>query len=198
MKPRIAVLVGMVLLAALARLVPHPPNFTPVGAVALFGAAHFKNKWAAFLVPLLALLLSDVALEVTTSLGLYGGWMAHTRGFHRGMWVVYGAMALVAALGLLLRRKKTVLTVAGAVLAGSVLFFVVTNFAVWALGSMYPKTAEGLLACYTAAIPFFHWTLLGDACFATALFGGFALAERRFPVLRTTPACQGELLPRSA
>jgi hypothetical protein len=75
MKPRIAVLVGMVLLAALARLVPHPPNFTPVGAVALFAAAHFKRTWAAFLVPLLALLLSDLALEVTTSLGLSAaGW----------------------------------------------------------------------------------------------------------------------------
>jgi hypothetical protein len=121
-KPRIAVLVGMVLVAALARLVPHPPNFTPIGAVALFGAAHFKQKWAAFLVPLLALLLSDLALEVTTGLGLYGGWMAHTRGFH---------------------------------------------------------------------------TLLGDACFATALFGWFALAEKRYPVLRGTTAHEGELLPRS-
>src|SRR5260370_35912344 len=122
MKPRIIVLTGIVLLAALVRLIPHPPNFTPIAAVALFGAAHFRNKWAAFLVPLLALLVSDVALEITTNLGLYSGWMAHTRGFHSGMWVVYGPMALVAALGLLLRRHETSLTMAGPVLAGSVRF----------------------------------------------------------------------------
>ncbi len=197
MKPRSVVLVGMVLLAALTRLVPHPPNFTPIAAVALFGAAYFKDKRAAFLVPLLALFLSDVALEVTTRLGLYSGWLAQGQGFHQGMWVVYGAMALVTALGLLLQRKKSVLRVAGVVLAGSVLFFVVTNFAVWAEGAIYPRTAAGLSACYIAAIPFFQWSLLGDACFATALFGGFALAERFFPVLQTS-APRSELLPQSA
>lgn len=188
MNPRIVVLVGMVLLAVLARLVPHPPNFTPIGAVALFGAAHFRSKWLAFLVPLLALLLSDMALEVAASSGLYSGWMAHSRGFYRGMWAVYGAVALIAATGLFLRQHRSLVAVGGGVLAASVIFFVVTNFAVWIGGTMYPMTLDGLVLCYTAAIPFFHWTLLGDAFFATALFGGFALAERQYPVLRTSAA----------
>jgi hypothetical protein len=72
-------------------------------------------------------------------------------------------------------------------LAASVLFFVVTNFAVWAMGSMYPKSAGGLLACYVAAIPFFGNTLLGDAFFTAVLFGGLALAEWRIPAVRAEP-----------
>src|SRR5262245_56444076 len=129
MKPRTLVLIGMVLLAALARLLPHPPNFTPLGAVALFGAAHFRSRWTAFLVPLAALLVSDAALEVVTRLGWAGGWLAGGRGFYQGMWVVYGTIALIAAVGLLLRRRRTVPRVAAAVLGSSVLFFLVTNFA---------------------------------------------------------------------
>jgi hypothetical protein len=193
MKTRAAVLVGMILLVALARLVPHPPNFAPVGAIALFGAAHFRKTWAAFLVPLAAMLVSDAALQVTTGLGLYSGWLAHSTGFHRGMWVVYGTIALVTAVGLLLRKRKPFWAVAGCVLASSALFFVITNFAVWADGTLYPKTPDGLLLCYTAAIPFFHWTLLGDAFFAAILFGGFALAERRYPMLRLAAGVAGDL-----
>jgi hypothetical protein len=188
MNPRTITLVGIVFLVALTRLLPHPPNFTPIGAVALFGAAHFANKWLAFLIPLAAMVLSDLALQVTTSLGAYSGWMAGGTGLHRGMWVVYGTVALIVAMGFFLRRKKTVLTVASGVLASSILFFLITNFAVWAAGTMYPKTPEGLLLCYTAAIPFFHWTLLGDAFFATILFGGFALAEKGYPILRPATA----------
>jgi hypothetical protein len=187
-KTRTAVLLGMILVVALTRLVPHPPNFTPVGAVALFGAAHLRRTWAAFVVPLAAMLLSDAGLQVITSLGLASGWMAHGTGFHRGMWVVYGTIALITALGLLLRKKKTVLTVAGSVIACSALFFLITNFAVWAGGTLYPRTLAGLLLCYTAALPFLHWTFLGDAFYATVLFGGFALAERRYRALKPAAA----------
>jgi hypothetical protein len=192
MNTRTAILIGMVFLVALARLVPHPPNFAPIGAMALFGAAHFRRTWLAFLAPLAAMLLSDAALQVTTGLGLHGGWLAHSTGFHRGMWVVYGTIALVTAVGLLLRKRKSVWAVTGCVLASSVLFFVITNFAVWAAGELYPRTAEGLLQCYVAAVPFFHWTLLGDAFFAAVLFGGFALAERRHQALRLAGGAAGE------
>jgi hypothetical protein len=184
MNPRTLLLVGLVFLAALARLVPHPPNFAPIGAMALFGGAHFRNRWAAFLVPLTAMLLSDCALEAATRLGLLQGWMATGWGFHRGMWYVYGSVALSAALGLLLRGKLSVWSVGGAVLGSSVLFFVITNLGTWLEWDMYPRSAEGLLACYVAAVPFFHWTLLGDAVYATVLFGGFALAEKRLAVLQ--------------
>lgn len=188
MNARTLVVVGMIVVAALSRLVPHPPNFTPIGALALFGAAHFRSRWTAFLVPLAAMLLSDLGLEVITRFGLSSGWLSGGAGFHRGMPVVYGAIALIAAVGLLLSKKKTVLTVAAATLAASVFFFVITNFAVWAEGSMYPLTWDGLILCYTAAIPFFHWTLLGDACYSTILFGGFALAEKRFSTLQPAMA----------
>lgn len=136
------------------------------------------------MVPLAAMLLSDVGLEVITRLGLSSGWLSGGAGFRRGMPVVYGTIALIAAVGLLLRKKKTVLTVAAGTLAASVLFFVIGNFAVWAEGLMYPLTWDGRLLCYTAAIPFFHWTLLGDARYATILFCGVALAEKRFLTLQ--------------
>jgi hypothetical protein len=171
----------MVLAVALTRLLPHPPNFTPLGAVALFAGARFGNKRLAFLVPLAALFLSDCALQVITGLGWAGGWLAQGTGFHRGMGVVYGAVALVTALGLFLPgRRRGPLTVAAGTLAGSTVFFLVTNFAWWPGYDLYPHTPEGLLLSYTAALPFFGWTLLGDACYATALFGGLALAEKRF------------------
>jgi hypothetical protein len=176
----------MVLAVALARLLAHPPNFTPVGAMALFGGARCKSKWAAFLLPLAAMLASDAALQCLTASGWLGGWLAQGTGFYRGMWVVYGAVALVTAVGLLLRSKESVPAVAAGVLAGSTLFFLVTNFAWWAGYDLYPHTAEGLVSSYLAALPFFHWTLLGDACYATILFGGLALAERRYPALRPT------------
>jgi hypothetical protein len=188
MKARMAVLVAMVLAAALSRLLPHPPNFTPLGALALFAGARFRGKWAAFLTPLAAMLVSDTALQVVTALGWESGWLARGTGFHRGMWVVYGAIVLVTAVGLLLRRRESVPAVAGAVLAGSTLFFLVTNFAWWAGYDLYPHTLAGLIESYAAALPFYGWSLLGDACYATVLFGGLALAERLYPTLRRAAA----------
>ena len=184
MNRRTLLLAGMVLFVAMTRLLPHPPNFTPLGALALFGGGQFRSRWTAFLVPLAALLLSDAALQAVTMFGWTGGWLAHGTGFYPGMWVVYAAIALVTAVGLLLRRRKSVPAVAGGVLAGSTLFYLVTNFAWWIGYDLYPHTLEGLFQSYTAALPFYRWTLLGDACYAAVLFGGVALAERRYPALR--------------
>lgn len=173
---RLVVLVAMILAAAASRLIPHPPNFTPIGAMALFGGACFASKRVAFLVPLAAMLVSDLAI------GLLRGDLS--LGFHRLIPVVYGSFALIVCLGFLLRRRRSLVPVAGAALASSVLFFVLTNFGVWALGSWYPKTWDGLVACYVAAIPFFHNTFLGDVGYVSVLFGGLALAEKGWPVLR--------------
>jgi len=167
MKSRFFVLLGMILLAAASRLVPHPPNFAPIAAMALFGGAYFSDKRLAFFVPLMAMFLSDVVL-----------------GLHPLMPVVYGSFAMIVGIGLWLRTRRTALPIAGAALTSSILFFVLTNFGVWAFSSLYPKTMAGLLACYAAAIPFFQNTLLGDAVYTAILFGGFALAERGFPALR--------------
>ncbi len=166
-KPRFVVLLGMVLAAAASRLMPHPPNFTPIAALALFGGACFSNKRAAFFAPLASLFLSDLVL-----------------GLYRGLPVVYGSFAMIVCIGFWLRRRRTWLPIAGAALGSSVLFFVVTNFGVWALESVYPKTTSGLIACYVAAIPFFRNTLLGDALYCLALFGGLALVERWIPAVR--------------
>jgi len=165
MKPRMALLIGMILAAAALRLLPHPPNFEPIGALALFAGAQFEKKSWAFIIPLAAMLLSDAVI-----------------GFHSQMPVIYGAFALVVCMGFSLRQRRTLVPVMGMAFAASVLFFVVSNFGVWALDSMYPKTLAGLVTCYVAAIPFFGNTLAGSLFYTAVLFGGFALAERKIQV----------------
>ncbi len=157
----------MILTAALSRLLPHPPNVTPLAAIALFGGAHFADKRLAFLVPLAALLLSDLIL-----------------GLHSQMPGVYAGFALVVCVGFVLRGRTRALPVAVAALIGSCVFYLVSNFGVWATGSWYPKTAAGLGACYVAGIPFFRNSLVGDLFYTALLFGIFALAEKRFSLLR--------------
>src|SRR5262249_36468616 len=166
LKPQLMVLIAMVLAAAASRLIPHPPNMASITAVGLFGGAYFSERLA-FLVPLTALLLSDLIL-----------------GFYHHMEVVYLSVALIVCIGLWLQKKRSALRIAGAAFASSFLFFPLTNFGVWAFESLYPKTIEGLIACYVAAIPFFQNTLQGDLLFTAVMFGGFALLVTRFAILR--------------
>src|SRR5258708_33090340 len=162
--PGFAPVAGMFFLEAGWRLIPPPPNFTPLAAMALFGGAYISDKRLAFGLPLAALLLSDAVL-----------------GFYHGMIWVYGSFALIVCLGLQLQSRRRLLPIAGAALAGSVLFFALTNFGVWASGGLYPRTMTGLGACYVAAIPFFKNTIAGDLVYTVLLFGGFAIAEKKFP-----------------
>jgi len=162
MKPRTMLLVALILGAAALRLVPHPPNFTPIGALALFAGAQFDDKRWVFIVPLAAMFLSDLVI-----------------GLHSGMAVIYAAFAMIVCMGFLLKEKKTALRVATASLAAATFFFVVSNFAVWAAGRLYPLTLQGLIA----AIPFFQNWLAGTLFYSAILFGGFALAERKLPGL---------------
>jgi hypothetical protein len=164
--PGILLIAGMILFAAFIRLIPHPPNFTPVAAMALFGGAYFTKKWMAFLIPILAMILSDIIL-----------------GFHSGMWAVYLSLILITGIGMTLFSKKKIGNIIFASVISSVLFFVITNFAVWTSGLLYPKSAEGLVACYVAAIPFFHYTLLGDLFFVGVMFGLYHLITNRYPAL---------------
>jgi hypothetical protein len=173
---------AMVAAAAAARLAPHWPNFTPVGAMALFGGAYLASRRAALAVPLAALLLSDLALT-----GQYG-WDSF-----RWMLPVYGCFALTVGLGMLLRKRRTLLSVAAATLVTSLLFFIVTNFAVWIGGTHYSQTSSGLLECYVAALPLFQNILLGDFFYASLLLGGFELAQLRWPAL-TLPGEAGHAL----
>ncbi len=172
LKPRYEVLIGMILAAALTRLIPHPPNFAPIGALALFGGAQFADRRLAFLVPLTAMLLSDLCI------GLY----SHME------WV-YGSFALITCMGLWLRSRRMAWGITGASLAASTLFFLITNLGVWMDSTTtYAKDLAGLVACYAAALPFFGNTLLGDGLYSLALFGGLALLEKRFAILREPAA----------
>ena len=166
-RTRLLVLLLAILAAALLRLVPHPPNFTPIGAVALFSGAYLGRRWLAFAAPLGALLLSDLIL-----------------GFYPEAMFVYVSVLAIVLLGRPLARRRTVLWIGGAALTSSLLFFLATNFGVWLVMDYYPKNAAGLVACYVAAIPFFQNTLAGDLFFTALLFGGWALAERAIPGLR--------------
>ena len=166
-KTRYLVLTGMILIAAISRLLPHPPNFAPITAIALFGGAHFYQKRFAFLVPIAALFLSDLIL-----------------GFHQLMLFTYGCFVIIIFLGLWLQKRRTVSTIVVTSLMSSILFFMVTNFGVWMLSGMYTYDQNGLMTCYIAALPFFQNTLVGDLVYTGILFGGFALAQRRFTSLR--------------
>ena len=178
-QPRFLILTALVLLAASCRLVDGWQNIAPIGAMALFGGACFRSRKAAFLVPLSALLLSDVLLNLTR---------------HSNQWLeawrttcfTYLAFVLVVGLGLLLRhRTRSVVAIATGSLAASLIFFFVSNFGWWLTMGFHPLTFAGLAECYGLALPFFRNTFAGDLFFSTVLFGCFALVETR--VLASRP-----------
>jgi len=152
---------GLVLLAAALRILPHPWNFTPIGAMALFSGSVFRERWLRFLFPLLALFAGDAVV-----------------GFHKLMPFVYLSFLASVAVGMGIGEDRKFVRIAGGTLLGATQFFLVTNFAVWAVFTTYPKTAAGLFTCYAAGIPFYWNSLAGDALYAALLFGGYALAER--------------------
>jgi hypothetical protein len=166
--PRTAVIAGIVLASAALRLVPHPMNFAPIGALALFSGAYFSSKRVALAAPILSLVAGDLLT-----------------GFHQLVLFVYASFLVSVVIGFWLRRKKSLPRIGAATLAGAAQFFLITNFALWASGvGSYAKTAAGLVACYIAGLPLLGNTLAGDAFYGALLFGGMALAEKRFPSLR--------------
>jgi hypothetical protein len=166
-KARLGALVIAIFAAAAMRLVPHPPNFAPIAAMALFSGAQMPKRALSFVAPFAALLVSDAIL-----------------GFYAGMNFVYFSFGLTVLIGWAVATRKTPLTIGAAAAASSVLFFVLTNFGMWLFSGIYPRTGEGLVACYVAAIPFFQNSLAGDLTYTALLFGGFALAERLLPGIR--------------
>jgi hypothetical protein len=164
---RLVALFAAIFAAAAMRLVPHPPNVSPIAAMALFGGAYMPRRAMAFVAPFAALLLSDLIL-----------------GFYAGMDFVYFSFGLTVLIGWAVASRKTPLRIGAAALTSSVLFFVLTNFGMWLFSGFYPRTSEGLAACYVAAIPFFQNTVVGDLFYTALLFGGFAFAERLLPAIR--------------
>ena len=169
--PNFWVVTLMVFMAAFVRLLPHPPNFAPIAAMALFGGAYFNKKSLAFAIPLIALFLTDLII-----------------GIYSYAWVVYLSFALIVVLGIIMLKKVSVKNLIFASVTASVSFFAITNFGVWALGTLYPKTPEGLLASYTAAIPFFQYSLLGDLFFVGVMFGVYELVKHKVPALAKVKA----------
>lgn len=179
-KFRTGVLIMMIVLAALSRLLPHPDNVTPVGAMALFGGAYFSRKYLALIIPILAMWFSDLVLNNTLYAHYYDGfvWMGNT-------WV-YASLIAISLIGMALLKKVKVKNVVLASVIGSILFFLVTNFGVWAgPHSMFPKTSAGLISTYAAGLPFFRASLLGDLVYCGVLFGGFEWAKSNWSALRS-------------
>jgi hypothetical protein len=177
MNKRVITVISIVFAAALTRLLPHAPNFTPLAAMALFGGAYIGNRYLAVLIPLLAMLLSDALMG-------FNGWV-----FTEQVITVYSCFTLIAILGTTLQSNKGIIRVAGASISSAVLFFILTNFAVWFGGyfhtpALYPMNGAGLAACYAAAIPFFQNTLMGDLFYSSVLFGGFYLLTINIPSLK--------------
>ena len=157
---------AIILLAAFTRLMPHPPNFTPIIAMGLFGGASINNRKWAILIPLLSMLLADIFL-----------------GFHMGMFWVYSSILLITLLGSYLRDNMSLLNGFLSSFMGSFVFFIVTNFGVWFSSSFYSKTIHGLLSCYVAGIPFFINTLAGSIFYAFIMFYGYKQIKKTFIIM---------------
>lgn len=180
---QLGVLSLIIFVAAFSRVIPHMPNFSPLGAIALFGAAHLARKSYALLIPIAATWLSDLFINNV----VYAAYYPSFTWFYEGFYWQYGSYLLIVLFGGLLLSKSISLPRVGlGALGASSIFFLVSNFGVWAGGSLYPKTLEGLLLCYTAGLPFLQGTLLGDVLFSAVLFGGYYLLQRRFEPLRPT------------
>jgi hypothetical protein len=147
-----SLILGMILFAALSRLIPHTPNVTAITAMALLGGAYLSNRSQAVFVPLAALFLTDLIF-----------------GFHVTLLFVYGAVALIAWLAP--NGKPSWLKLGLSSLAASFLFFFITNFGFWWMGSLYEKSAAGLIQCYVMALPFLGTQVVGDLVYSIALFG---------------------------
>ncbi len=153
-------LYGLLLLGVVSRLVPHPWNATPVMAIALFGGAHLSKRWS-LLLPFATVAISDLLI-----------------GWHNTIPFTWSAFLLTGLLAWWIRGSPGAARIVTGSLAGSLLFFLLTNFGVWIVGELYPRTAAGLWQCYVAAIPFLRGTLLGDLVYTAAFFGGYHLLTR--------------------
>ena len=145
----IIILIGI---AILSRLIPHPPNFTPITAIALFSTIHFKNKILTYLIPIIGLFISDLILGLSL-VNLF----------------VYLSFIAITFIGFKFQKINNY-----SILLSSTTFFIVSNFGVWILG--YPKNIEGLILCYYMALPFFVYTIMGDLFYSYAMKYGLRYA----------------------
>ena len=162
---------SLTVFGAIARLLPHPPNFAPVGATSVFAGARLP-AWQAYLIPLLLMAASDPILDAT-----YG----RTFSLSNHLWI-WGSFLISVWIGRRLRRTENAGLIAGALFLSALQFFLITNFPSWLSGGLYPRTLAGLGACYTAALPFFGWTLLSELTFGGIFFALHAWLSRSVSV----------------
>ena len=170
--PSFITITALIVVAAVARVFTPIPNFTPIAAIALFGAAYFSRKSVAFLLPLGILAVTNFLFLPIADL--------------LTMSAVFFSFILASVIGLWIGKKVSVSRVIVGALGSSVVFFIITNFAAWLwLGGVgfYPMTMEGLTMCYTMALPFFRNEVLGTLVYSGVLFGAYEFAKQRFPVL---------------
>jgi len=167
MRAKLFTISAIIFALAIFRLMPHLPNVSPVAAMALFGGAYFADKRMAFIVPFLALFLSDLVL-----------------GLHNSMIFVYAGFALTVAIGFLLKNRVTITNTAFATVISSALFFLLTNLGAWMTSGLYARSAEGLMQAYVAGIPFFQNSLLGNLVFVAVIFGGYHLLQKHVALLK--------------
>lgn len=187
---RFGILFLLVLLAALSRLIPHPPNFAPIGAMALFGSAYFSKKHIALIMPVLSMWLGDIVINNTIYAQYFDGFTF----FYHGFYWTYLAFVLIGLVGFILLKRTKPQNIFVASLTASILFFLISNFGVWTSGTIYTKDFSGLLTCYTAAIPFFKNSLMGDLVYCGILFGSFEFAQHKFPILKISTIRYGKNL----
>ena len=168
---------SLTVLGAISRLLPHPPNFTPVGAVSLFAGARLP-VWQAYLVPLVLMAVTDPILSA----------IYHVSPFSPFQLFSYTSFLIAVWIGRRLRSTESFSRIIGATFLNSVQFFVLTNFGSWIWFKSYPQNASGLMACYIAAIPFFRWTLFGDLFYVGVFFGLHAWLSRRVSSAERVPA----------
>ncbi len=164
--------ISLTVAAALLRLIPHPPNFAPIGSIALFGGARL-NGWQAYLVPILAMLVTDPIVSYAMGSPAYSSMTP----------VIYGCFLINVALGkMFIGSSQKISRIASTALVGSVQFYLITNLFVWFHSvSLYPRTSSGLVECYLAALPFFANTVLADLLYSGLLFGAYFFFRNREP-----------------
>jgi hypothetical protein len=175
-----SVLTGMILLAAFSRIIPHMPNFSPLGAIGLFGAAYFQKKWQAFIIPVAATWLSDLFINNV----IYAKYYPTFTWLYHGFYWQYGTYVLIILAGMIMLKKVNPARVIAASLISTAIFFLVSNFVCWPGSATYPQNVGGLMTCYAAGIPFLKGTLLGDLFYSGVLFGSFALLQKIIPALQ--------------
>ena len=158
---------AIIIFAAFTRLIPHPPNFTPIIAMGLFGGAYLKDRRIALIIPLLAMIAADIFL-----------------GYHGTMLWVYGSLIFITIIGMLLKNRTTLINCTAATIGGSLLFFLLTNLGVWISSGFYPKSAAGLLTCYSMALPFFGNTLAGAVFYSSVMFIGYEQIRKYFQIAK--------------